>query len=162
MFGSKKKETINANSSKATTAPGSHSLNTLVHGTVVEGAIKSDSDIRVDGVIKGSLHCNAKVIIGPTGHIEGEIRCVNAVIEGKFEGNLHVSELLNIRENAVVNGDVKTSQLIVQAGAVFNVTCAMGNNLQSRPGNFESSLKGSKAIASNGQQHQTASIKEAS
>jgi cytoskeletal protein CcmA (bactofilin family) len=161
MFGSKKKEANNINSPKVTTAPGSHSLNTLVHGTVVEGAIKAESDIRVDGVIKGSLHCNAKVIIGPTGHIEGEIRCVNAVIEGKFEGNLHVSELLNIRESAVVNGDVKTNQLIVQAGAVFNVTCAMGNQ-QARPGNFESSLKGSKAIASNGQQHQTASIKEAS
>jgi cytoskeletal protein CcmA (bactofilin family) len=161
MFGSNKKETSNINSSKVTTPPGSHSLNTLVHGTVVEGAIKSDSDIRVDGVIKGSLHCNAKVIIGPTGHVEGEIRCVNAVIEGKFEGNLQVSELLNIRESAVVNGDVKTNQLIVQAGAVFNVTCAMGNQ-QPRPGNFESSIKGSKAIASNGQQHQTASIKEAS
>lgn len=158
MFGSKKKETKNTGTSS--TSPGSHSLNTLVHGTVVEGAIKADSDIRIDGVIKGSLNCKAKVIIGPTGHIEGEIRCVNAVIEGKFDGNLQVSELLNIREKAIVNGDVKTNQLIVQSGAVFNVTCVMGNQ-GARSGNFETSIKGSKAVASNGKQ-QTTGIKEAS
>lgn len=160
MFGSKKKETNNTGSFKTAQSPGSHSLNTLVHGTVVEGAIKADSDIRIDGVIKGSLNCNAKVIIGPTGHIEGEVRCLNAVIEGKFDGNLQVEELLNIRESAVVNGDVKTNQLIVQSGAVFNVTCVMGNQ-KARSGNFESSIKGSKAIASNGKQ-QTTGIKEAS
>lgn len=160
MFGSKKKETSTSGTSKTNLSPGSHSLNTLVHGTVVEGAIKAESDIRIDGVIKGSLNCKAKVIIGPTGHIEGEIRCVNAVIEGKFDGNLQVTELLNIRESAVVNGDVKTNQLIVQSGAVFNVTCAMGSQ-NARPGNFESSIKGSKAVASNGKKQNT-SIKEAS
>ena len=159
MFGSKKKQTNSSNASKASISRGSHSLNTLVHGTVVEGAIKADSDIRVDGVIKGSLNCNAKVIIGPTGHVEGEIRCLNAVIEGKFDGNIQVAELLNIRESAVVNGDVKTNQLIVQSGAVFNVTCVMGNQ-QARSGNFESSIKGSKAVASNGKQ-QTTAVNEA-
>jgi len=160
MFGSKKKETNTSSVSKSSSSPGSHSLNTLVHGTVVEGAIKADSDIRVDGVIKGSLNCKAKVIIGPTGHVEGEIRCLNAVIEGKFDGNLQVTELLNIRESAVINGDFKTNQLIVQSGAVFNVTCTMGNQ-KVRSGNFESSIKGSKAIASNGKQ-QTTAVKEAS
>ncbi|MFK7806662.1 MAG: polymer-forming cytoskeletal protein [Saprospiraceae bacterium] len=160
MFGSKKKETNTSNSTRTVSSPGSHSLNTLVHGTVVEGAIKAESDIRVDGVIKGSLNCSAKVIIGPTGHVDGEIRCKNAVIEGKFDGNLHVSELLNIRESAVINGDVKTNQLIVQSGAIFNVTCAMGNQ-KARSGNFQSSIKGSKAVASNGKQ-QTTAVKEAS
>ena len=104
----------------------SHSLNTLVKGTVVEGTVKSESDIRIDGVIKGSLNCNAKVIIGPSGFIDGEVRCANAVIEGRFEGSLHVTELLNVRENAKVSGDVRTNKLIVQSGAVFNVDCKMG------------------------------------
>ena len=111
----------------------SHALNSLVNGTVVEGTVKSENDIRIDGAIKGKLFCEAKVIIGPTGYVEGEIRCQNAVIEGKFEGNLHVAELLNIREAAAVSGEVVTNKLIVQSGATFNVTCSMGGKSVSRP-----------------------------
>lgn len=124
MFGNnKKKETGKASSVRPT--PGAHSLNSLVVGTIIEGTIKSESDIRVDGTIKGSLYCKSKVIIGPSGSIEGEINCQNAVVEGKFDGNFVVAELLNIRETAKVFGDVKTSKLIVQSGAIFDVNCKM-------------------------------------
>lgn len=125
MFGNKKKETVQKTGMNP--SPASHSLNSLVHGTIVEGTVKSESDIRIDGIIKGSLNCKAKVIIGPSGFVEGEIRCQNAVIEGKFEGNLTVAELLNVRETAKVSGDVKTKQLIVQSGAVFSVSCQMAS-----------------------------------
>ena len=145
MFGSKKKETNTPNRRPAN-VPGTHSLNTLVHGTVVEGAIKAENDIRIDGVIKGSLHCSAKVIIGPTGQIEGEVRCANAVIEGAFDGTLTVAELLNVRETAKISGDVKTNKLIVQSGAVFNVTCKMGSQAGSSNGTFSNNIKGTKTV----------------
>ena len=83
---------------------------TIVHGTIVEGAVKAENDIRVDGVIKGSLHCKAKVIVGTTGQIEGEIRCVNAVIEGSFDGTLTVAESLNVRETAKITTSPWCSQ----------------------------------------------------
>lgn len=127
MFGNNssndKKE---AAKSTSPVAPGSHALNSIVQGTVVEGSVNSKSDFRVDGTIKGKLFCDAKVIIGPTGLVEGEIRCKNAMVEGKFEGILNVSELLNIRESAIVSGDITTSKLIVQSGAVVNGNCNMG------------------------------------
>ncbi|MBL7794139.1 MAG: polymer-forming cytoskeletal protein [Saprospiraceae bacterium] len=124
MFGNANKE---ANKPKSAAAPAtsSNAFNTLVQGTTVEGTVKADSDIRVDGVIKGKLFCDAKVIIGPSGSVEGEIKCQNAVIEGRFDGILTVAELLNVRETATVNGDVTTGKLIVQSGAIFSVTCAM-------------------------------------
>lgn len=142
MFGNKKKE---APAKKGLMpAAASHSLNSLVKGTVVEGTVKSESDIRVDGIIKGTLRCDAKVIIGPTGYVEGEIRCANAVIEGKFEGNLSVTEMLNVRETAEVTGDVKTNKLIVQSGAIFNVSCKMG--VQKSNGSFDSKKSAKKVV----------------
>ena len=143
MFNNKKEVTQSKKSIIPTTA--SHSLNTLVKGTVVEGTVKSESDIRIDGVIKGSLNCNAKVIIGPSGLIEGEVKCANAVIEGKFEGSLQVSELLNVRENAKVSGDVRTNKLIVQSGAVFNVDCKMGAEFKNNNGAIDS-IKATKHV----------------
>ena len=141
MFSNKKKEALPSKKSILPTT--SHSLNTIVSGTIIEGIIKSESDIRIDGVIKGSLNCNAKVIIGPTGFIEGEVRCKNAVVEGSFDGTLHVTELLNVRESAKVTGDVSTDKLIVQSGAVFNVACQMGARINN---NVSDSLKSSKNI----------------
>ncbi len=115
------------NKNKDTAKPGSiipsastHSLNSLVQGTVVEGKVKATNDIRIDGTIKGDLVCDAKVIIGPSGVIEGTIKCQNAVIEGQFNGILTVSELLNIRETAKVTGDVSYGKLIVQSGAIIS------------------------------------------
>ena len=98
--GSDKKEISKSKSSSSSISSGSHSINSIVKGTVVDGAVHSKSDFRVDGTIKGKLFCDAKVIIGPTGLVEGEIRCKNAMVEGKFEGILNVTELLSIRESA--------------------------------------------------------------
>jgi cytoskeletal protein CcmA (bactofilin family) len=115
-------------------------LNSLVKGTKVEGSISSDNDIRIDGTIVGTLNCKAKVIIGPTGVIEGDIKCENAVIEGRFEGNINVAQLLTVKETAEVHGDVNTNKLLVQSGAVFNVTCRMGAN-RSKAGSPSASVK---------------------
>ncbi len=150
MFNSKKEVTQTKKSIIPTTT--SHSLNTLVKGTVVEGTVKSESDIRIDGIIKGSLNCNAKVIIGPSGFVEGEVKCANAVIEGKFEGSIQVSELLNIRESAKVSGDVRTNKLIVQSGAEFNVDCKMGAAEFNSKGSLEPIKSAKKVVQSTTQQ----------
>ena len=127
MFGSKKRKTEAAN--KKSMMPNStNSLNSLVKGTRVEGIVSSESDIRIDGIIVGTLTCKAKVIIGPSGTVEGDVKCENAVIEGTFKGNLHVTELLTVKETAQVHGDVNTNKLLVQSGATFNVSCRMGAN----------------------------------
>lgn len=126
MFGNNNKKNDESKSVKKTSGAPMNALNSLVQGTTLVGEIKSESDIRVDGTIKGTLHCNAKVIVGPTGYVEGEVHCKNAIIEGRLEGTIHVAELLNVRETADVNGDIFTNKLIVQSGAIFNVGCKMG------------------------------------
>jgi cytoskeletal protein CcmA (bactofilin family) len=150
MFGSKKPVAPTENTvstPKSTVMESTNALNSLVKGTIVEGSITSESDIRVDGIIKGILTCNAKVIIGPTGFITGEVKCQNAMIEGKFDGKLRVAELLSIKETAEVTGDVVTAKLLVQPGAMFNVTCTMkeNNNAQSNgAAKYEKQLVGAK------------------
>ncbi len=127
MFGNKKDEKTNtgATSSSGQSAV-TGAINSLVQGTKIEGKINADNDIRIDGELKGSLHCKGRVIIGPSGKVDGDINCQNAVIEGTFNGDLQVKETLNVRETAKIEGDVNTNKLLVQPGAVFNVSCNMG------------------------------------
>ena len=115
----------------------SSSSNSLVQGTNIEGSIQADKDIRIDGTLKGNLHCKGKVIIGPTGFINGEVQCENAVIEGRFEGILLISDVLHVKETAKVEGDVTTQKLVVQPGSIFNVKCKMGSAPSPRKVNLD-------------------------
>ncbi len=124
MFG-KKSNTDNKSGKNVSSSP-LGALNSIVQGTNIEGDIQSESDIRIDGTIKGNLKCSAKIIIGSTGVIEGEIHSKNAIIEGKFTGTLNVAELLNVKQTAEVSGEIYTNKLIVESGALFNVSCKMG------------------------------------
>ncbi len=108
------------------TSASASSSNSLVQGTNIEGTLQADKDIRIDGTLKGTLHCKGKVIIGPTGYITGEVQCENAVIEGQFEGVLLVNDVLHVKETARIEGDVTTQKLVVQPGSIFNVKCKMG------------------------------------
>ncbi len=159
MFGNKKKEESNTVSKKASPAA-FNALNSLVKGTVIEGQINSESDLRVDGTIKGTLICKSKVIIGPTGYVEGEIRCANAIVEGRMDGTIHVSELLNVRETAEVKGEIFTNKLIVQSGAIFNVGCKMGK--QESNGFAGKPKPSAKEISQSGRTPATADAKKAS
>ena len=132
MFGNKdnKKE---SKSNIIVPQSSSHALNSVVEGTVFEGDIKSDSDIRIDGKLIGSLDCAGKVIIGPKGAIDGDIRCNNALVEGSFSGLLSVQDTLTVNQSAKITGDINTDKLVVHSGAVFNVSCSMGSTAN-KPG----------------------------
>ena len=153
MFGSKKTEsTLDATSLTTTKmiAESTNALNSLVKGTTVEGTIFSESDIRVDGIIKGKLTCKSKVIIGPSGIINGEVKCQNALIEGKFDGKLRVIELLSVKETAEIIGDVTTGKLLVQPGAIFNVTCNMKDSAENTTNGHTKQPKKEVEISVNG------------
>ena len=101
--------------------------NSLVQGSRLEGDVNSDNDFRIDGTFVGNLKCSARVIIGPSGDFKGEIDCQNAIIEGRFSGSLNIQEILEVREGAIIEGDVNTNKLVVQSGSVFDVKCSMGD-----------------------------------
>jgi cytoskeletal protein CcmA (bactofilin family) len=122
MFGNKNDKQATSGNAPAST----NVSNSIVEGTSINGNIVAPNDIRIDGVLVGKLDCKGRVIIGPQGKIEGDINCINAIIEGTFSGNINVKELLTVKETGVISGDIVTDKLMVQTGAIFNVTCSMG------------------------------------
>jgi len=144
MFGKKENKHISpimTPDKKTTTSSnpstGMH-INSLGAGTKLEGTINSESDIRIDGELIGTLNCKGKVIIGPKGVVDGNIDCNQAVVEGHFKGVLKTSEMLNVTESAVIDGEVSTARLAVHPGAKFNVHCMTGasqiaNNQKAKP-----------------------------
>lgn len=100
--------------------------NRIEKNTKIKGDIVSEADFRIDGKLNGNLKTSGKVVIGKDGYIHGKVECVNADIEGSFNGELLVTELLSLKASALIEGTVSVSKLAVEPGATFNAACTMG------------------------------------
>jgi len=106
------------------------SQNRINEGTHLTGDIVSKGFFRIDGSIEGSLSQPSKVVLGKTGFFKGKLVCSEADLEGKFEGNLHVTGTLTLRATANVEGEVIMGKLAVEPGATLNANCSMQNGKQ--------------------------------
>lgn len=105
---------------------GNGAINIIGAGTIIDGEIKSNGDVRIDGTIRGSVSSKSKVVIGSTGQVEGDVVCQNADISGQVKGNTTVAEMLFLKSQARINGDILTGKLVVEVGASFTGNCSMG------------------------------------
>src|SRR5687767_12782997 len=80
-------------------------------GTTLKGDLNSNNDLRIDGTVVGKITCSAKIVIGSSGVVEGDISGNYADIVGKVTGNIHTKELLQLRGNCVVQGNLFTGKL---------------------------------------------------
>ncbi|CAM1369831.1 Protein CcmA, bactofilin family [Tenacibaculum sediminilitoris] len=99
--------------------------NIIGKNTKITGEIISDGDFRIDGTLEGTIETKGRVVVGSSGFIKGKVECTNADVEGKFSGELFVSNTLTVKSSANINGDVVIGKLSVEPGAAFNATCAM-------------------------------------
>jgi cytoskeletal protein CcmA (bactofilin family) len=106
----------------------STTINLISNGTDITGDIKSNGDIRIDGSLTGNLNTKGKVVIGPTGKVSGEVICKNSEVSGIIEGKITVGQLLSLKASSKINGDIATSKLSIEPGAVFSGNCKMSNN----------------------------------
>ncbi len=101
------------------------SINILGPGAVVKGEIQVNGDFRIDGTLNGTIQCKGKIVVGPTGRIDGEIQCQNADFSGEVTANVKVAELLTLKETARFSGDIITGKLAIEPGAKFSGSCTM-------------------------------------
>lgn len=113
------------NNKNTSTTFNPNTLNIINSGTQIIGDVSSDGDMRVDGTIKGYLSSKARLVLGPTAIIEGDVKAVNIEISGEVNGNTYATELLTVKATAKINGDIISNKLVIEAGATFNGSCKM-------------------------------------
>lgn len=107
----------------------SNTINLIGSGTIIEGNISSNGDIRIDGTLKGNLFTKGKVIIGESGKLNGEVKCKHFDVEGAMEGKAFVTELMSLRSKSKILGDISTNKLAIEPGAVFSGGCDMSGTI---------------------------------
>jgi cytoskeletal protein CcmA (bactofilin family) len=105
----------------------SNNITTIAEGTVVDGHIRVEGDLRVEGNIKGTVTSKGKVIVGNGGKVDGDIICQHADISGRVAGKLKIADILFLKGNALIDGDINTGKLVMESGVKFNGNCVMGS-----------------------------------
>jgi cytoskeletal protein CcmA (bactofilin family) len=119
----------------------STAINLISNGTEITGDIKSQGDIRIDGMLVGNLLTRGKVVIGNTGKVKGEINCKFSEVSGEIEGKINVTQLLTLKSSARINGDIITNKLSIEPGSRFTGNCNMSETDESAKGDGESEKK---------------------
>jgi cytoskeletal protein CcmA (bactofilin family) len=112
-------------------------------GTSLKGDLSSNNDLRIDGTITGNVHSASKIVIGASGVVEGDISGNQADIVGKVSGNIRTKDLLQLRSDCVVNGNLFAGKLQVEPTAIFNGQCHMGEKM----GEFKKAEKPAEVVA---------------
>lgn len=109
-------------------------INIIAQGTQLEGSILTNGDCRIDGVVKGNVTSKAKIIIGRSGKVDGNITCANIDIEGTVNAEtLNVTELIFLKETANVVGNISANKIAIEPGAEFSGNCKMHNQRAAAP-----------------------------
>ncbi len=94
-------------------------------GMRIEGELKSNGSIKIDGIVTGKIHTSQNLEVGPNAQIDADLIAANAIIAGIIRGNVTVKNSLRILSTGKILGNVSCTSIAIEDGAYFNGACRM-------------------------------------
>lgn len=95
----------------------------IAQGTLIEGSLKFTDGLRIDGEVIGDIHAaegtTSILVISESASVSGHIHADHVIINGRVNGPVHASELLELQPKAKIAGDVSYKALEMHQGAVI-------------------------------------------
>ena len=99
----------------------SRTLLTIVgDSAVLDGKFKISNSIEIDCDLKGKLTVDGKITIRQNGFVSADVKTEEAVIIGRYVGDMEASGNVIIMETGIATGNIKTDSLVINKGGVFN------------------------------------------
>ena len=95
-------------------------MSTIGKSILVRGEIRSAEDLTVEGRIEGHVFCEAGcVVLGPTSDVRADVLARDITIFGKYTGQLIATDVVDVRGDGSVNGQVVARRFILDPNASF-------------------------------------------
>ncbi|MGI6367290.1 MAG: bactofilin family protein [Anaerolineae bacterium] len=102
--------------------------------TDFRGVLKSDGNIRIDGVLQGTIETAGNLVIGPSARIVADIRANAVQVWGQVQGTVKTSGRLEILSSGRVFGEVSVGSMMIDEGGLFRGQCYMdGQDVDALP-----------------------------
>lgn len=93
---------------------------TLGKNVTVKGQIFAREDLTIDGEVEGTVECHEhRLTIGPNARVQAGLKAREIVIQGSIQGNVDAVDKIDIKKEAKLVGDIKTSRIVIEDGAYF-------------------------------------------
>lgn len=87
---------------------------------VIKGQLSGSEDLYLDGEVDGTVDLPGHTLtIGPSGRIRANISARIVVIQGTVTGNVRGSDKVELKNSAVLTGDIITKRIAIDDGAFF-------------------------------------------
>jgi cytoskeletal protein CcmA (bactofilin family) len=97
----------------------------LDKGVKVEGTLEVQGTFRFDAKMKGTIISAEALILGESTDFEGQIQGNHVTVSGRVRGAIHAKGKVEIQAKGMVNGEIHTPCLVIEAGGTFDGKCHM-------------------------------------
>lgn len=104
---------------------GSDVNSVIGENTVFEGRFMIHGNLRIDGKFEGSMLAVDQLEIGPRARVQTKITASSVIVKGIVIGNIEASRRILLFGTARVVGNLKTPELIMQEGVIFEGSCSI-------------------------------------
>src|SRR3954463_8202863 len=92
----------------------------LGKNVTIKGQIFAREDLTIDGEVEGTVECQEhRLTIGPNARVQAGLKAREIIIHGSIQGNVDATDKIDIKKEAKLVGDIKTSRIVIEDGAYF-------------------------------------------
>lgn len=86
----------------------------------IHGELSGSEDLFLDGAFDGSISLlESRLTVGPNAQVTAELHVRDLIVFGTIHGNVHASGRIELRQSAVLNGDIVAARLSIEESASY-------------------------------------------
>jgi cytoskeletal protein CcmA (bactofilin family) len=87
---------------------------------IIRGGLSGNEDLFIDGDVEGTVTLpESRLTIGPNARVKADVSAREVVIFGHLTGNVQATGRVDLRQSALVNGDILAGRLSIEESAVL-------------------------------------------
>lgn len=87
---------------------------------VIRGDLSGNEDLYMDGDIEGTITLSeSQLTVGPNARVRADIHVRDIVVFGHLTGNVTASGRVDLRQSAIVSGDIIAGRLSIEESALL-------------------------------------------
>lgn len=93
-----------------------------------KGELSFEKGVKHLGQFEGTIQSKGHLVVAEGAKLAGDVKAGSIDVQGVVKGNLTATSKVRLSTTARLEGDLQTSRLEVQEGAVFVGRCVVGTN----------------------------------
>lgn len=110
----KKNQDINGNRN------GAPLLTIMGESARIEGKLIIGDSVQIECEVAGEINVEGKLVIGEKGVVRANVHTADALIMGRYEGNMVATGNVEISSTGRADGNIETDSLVISKGGFFN------------------------------------------